>query len=122
MSEGEMESTVSAHGNSGNRAIGAAGAHAIAGFDEGKEFAQKKILVANFAVARVDVKAGFAGGSGDEEIFEASFFTQVFDKVPGASMDEGLLVVAEAVKEIENGKAPQFVGVKAGRQKQAVRN
>jgi hypothetical protein len=83
---------------------------------------QKKILVTNFAITRVDVKAGFARGSGDEEILEAAFFAEVFDEVPGARAEEGLLVVAEAVEEIEDGEAARFVGVKAGRKKNAIRN
>jgi hypothetical protein len=122
MSEGEMESPVTAHGNAGDGAIGAAGADAIAAFDERKKFLQEKILVAGFAVARVDVKAGFARWSGNEEILEAAFFAEVFDEVPRAGAEKGLLVVAEAVEEIEDGKAARFVGVKAGGEKNAIWN
>jgi hypothetical protein len=122
MSEGEMEGAIAAHGDAGDGAIGAAGAGAVAAFDERKKFLQKKILVTNFAITRVDVKAGFARGSGDEEILEAAFFAEVFDEVPDARAEEGLLVVAEAVEEIEDGKAARFVGVKAGRKKNAIRN
>jgi hypothetical protein len=122
MSEGEMESPVTAHGNAGDGAIGAAGADAIAAFDERKKFLQEKILVAGFAVARVDVKAGFARWSGNEEILEAAFFAEVFHEVQGTGVNKGLLVIAEAVKEIEDGEAARFVSIKAGRQKNAVRN
>jgi len=89
-----MEGAIAAHGNAGDGAIGAASAHAITGFDERQKLAQQKILVADFAVARVDVEAGFSRGSDDEEILEASFFAEVFDKIPGARVDEGLFVVA----------------------------
>ena len=35
-------------------------------------------------------------------------------------MEKGLFVVAEAVEEIENGEAAGFVGVEAGRKKDAI--
>ena len=122
MSEGEMERAVATHGDTGDGAIGAAGADAVAAFDERKKFLQKKILIANFAVARVDVKASFARWSGDEKILEAAFFAEVFDEVPGAGAEKGLLVVAEAMEEIEDGETVGFVGVKTGGQKNAIRN
>ena len=122
MMEGKMEGTVAAHGNAGDRAIGAALTDLIAAFDEGEKFLQEKILVTDFAVAGVDVETGAAGGSGDEEILEAAFFAEIFDEVPSAGVNKGLLVIAEAVEEIENGEAARFVGIKAGRQKNAVRN
>jgi hypothetical protein len=90
--------------------------------DEREKFLQEKILVADFAVAGIDVEGGFAGGSGDEEILEAAFIAEIFNKVPAAGMEEGLLVVAEAVEKIENGEAAGFVGVKAGRQENAIGN
>jgi hypothetical protein len=85
-------------------------------FDERKKLLQKEVLVADLAVTGIDVKAGSACGSGDEEFLEAAFFAEVFDKIPAAGVKEGLFVVAEAVEEIENGEAARFVGVKAGGQ------
>ena len=73
MAEGEMERTVASHGDAGDGAIGAAGGDSIALFDEGEKFLEKEILVAIFSVARVDVEAGAAVGSGDEEILEFLF-------------------------------------------------
>src|SRR5260370_37927727 len=70
MSEGEMEGAVAAHGNAGNRAIGAAGTDAVAAFDERKKFLQGEGLAAHFAVAGMDVEASRARGSGDEEFVE----------------------------------------------------
>jgi hypothetical protein len=122
MSESEMQSSVAAHGNAGDGAIGAAGANAVVAFDEGKEFLKEKIFVAEFVVAGIDIEGGFAGGGGDEEILEAAFFAKIFDQVPAVGVEKGLLVVAEAVKEIEDGEAARSVGVKAGRQEDAIRN
>ncbi len=122
MSEGEMEGAVAAHGNAGNRAIGAAGTEAVAAFDERKKFLQEEGLVADFAVAGIDVEASPARGSGDEEFLEAAFFAEILDEVPAAGVEKCLLVVAESVEEIENGEAARFVGVKAGWQKNAIRN
>jgi hypothetical protein len=122
MMEGEMERAVAAHGNAGDGAIGAAGTYAIEAFDERKKFLQEKILVAGFAVPGIDVEAGRAGGSGDKEILEAPFFAEILDEIPGAGAEEGLLIVAEAVEEIEDGEAAGLVGVKAGRQENAVWN
>jgi hypothetical protein len=117
-----MQGAVASHRNAGDGAIGATGTDAVVAFDEGKELLQKKILVTDFAVAGIDVEAGFAGGSGDEEILQMTFIAEVFDEIPAAGVEEGLLVVAEAVKEIEDGEAAGFVGVKAGRQKNAIGN
>ena len=47
---------------------------------------------------------------------------EIFDKVPGTGANEGLFVVTEAVKEIEDGEAARFVGVKPRRQKNAIWN
>jgi hypothetical protein len=49
-----------------------------------------------------------------------ALFAEVFDEVPAAGVEEGLLVVAEAVKEIKDGEAECFVGVKSGRQEDAI--
>ena len=122
MSEGEMEGAVAAHGNAGKRAIGASGTDAVAMFDERKKFLQEEGLVADFAVAGVDVETSLAGGSGDEEFLEAASFAEILDEVPAAAVEECLIVVAESVEEIENGEAARFVGVKAGWQKNAIRN
>lgn len=117
-----MESAVAAHGNAGDGAIGAAGANAVVVLDKREKLLEKEILIADFAIAGIDVETGFAGGSGDEEILEAVFFAEVFDEVPAASVEESLLVVAEAVKEIEDGEAAGFVGVKAGGKENAIGN
>jgi hypothetical protein len=60
-----MERAVAAHGNSGDGPIGAAGASAVAAFNEGEKLLKKEILVADFAVAGIDVEGGIAGGSDD---------------------------------------------------------
>jgi hypothetical protein len=122
MSECEMKRAVAAHGNAGDGAIGAAGTDAVVVLDKREKLLEKEILVADFAVAGIDVEAGFAGRSGDEEILEAVFFAEVFDEVPAAGVEESLLVVAEAVEEIQDGETAGFVGVKAGGKENAIGN
>lgn len=122
MTKREMQRAIAAHGDSRDGAIGTARTHAVAALDERKEFLEKKVLVTNFAVERVDVEAGAARGSGDEEFLDAAFFAEVVDEVPASGTKEHLLVVAETVKEIEDGKAERFIGVEAGGEKNAVRH
>jgi hypothetical protein len=117
-----MKRAVAAHGNAGDGAIGTAGTDAVVPLDKREKFIEKEILVADSAVAGIDVEAGFAGGSGDEEILQMTFIAEVFDEIPAASVEEGLLVVAEAVKEIKDGEAARFVSIKAGGKENAIRN
>lgn len=122
MREGQMKRAVAAHGNAGDGAVGAAGTDAVVRSDERKKFTQEKILVAALAVEGIDVKAGAAGRSGDQEFLEQTFVAEIFDEIPGTGVKKGLLVVTETVEKIENGEAAGFVGIKAGREKNAVRN
>jgi len=120
MAEREMESAVATHGDTGDGAVGAAGSGAVAVFDEGEKFLKEKIFVAVFSVARIDVEAGAAVGSGDEEVLELLFFALVFDEVPEAGVDEELFVIAEAVKVVEDGEFLGFVGVERGGEDDAI--
>jgi|ERR1700674_354798 len=120
MAKAEMQRAVPAHGNSGNAAGSAPGLRAIAFFDLGKKFLEEKILVTKAAIARVDVEAGASIRRDDEEITELMPLPEVLDKIEAAGMNEHLLVVAEAVKKIENGIAARLFRVVAGRQKDAV--
>jgi hypothetical protein len=122
MSESKMQSAVTAHGNAGDGAIRAAGARAVVALDERKKFLQQEILVADFAVTGVDVKAGCPRRSGDQKILELPFFAEVFDEIPASGVEKRLLVVAKSMEEIEDWKAPRFVGVKAGWQENAIWN
>jgi hypothetical protein len=118
--EGEMERAVAAHGDARDSAIGAAGPGTIVLLDVWEKFLEEEIFVALLAVAGIDVEAGAGCGSGDEEFADAIFFLEILDEVPAAGTEEHLFVVAEAVEEIEDGVAARFVGVEAGRKKNAV--
>jgi len=89
-------------------------------FDEGEEFADEEILVAHFAVARVDVEAAVGAGRDDQEFADLLLLPHVFDEVPAALGEQGLRVFSEAVEEIENGKFARVTGFVAGRQEDAV--
>jgi len=120
MAKGEMKGAVAAHGNTGDGAVGAAGANAVVTLDERKEFAEKEIFVADLAVARIDIEAGAGSGRGDEEFAELLFLPGVLDEIPPAGMQEHLLVIAEAMKKVENRKLTGLVRVIGGRKKDAV--
>ena len=122
MAEGKMERAVAAHGDPGDGAVGAARGGAIALFDKRKKFPKQEILVANLAILGIDVKVGAAGGRGDEKIFQLAAVTLVLDEIPQAGMNEELFVVAKAMKFVEDGEPPGFVGVERGGKYDAVRN
>src|ERR1700674_4850299 len=79
MTKAEMQRAVPAHGNSGNATGSAPGLRAIALFDLGKKFPEKKILVTKAAITRIDVEAGASIGRNDEEITELMALTEVLD-------------------------------------------
>src|SRR5690348_4480038 len=122
MAKGEVKGAIAAHGNTGDGAVGASGASAVVALDERKKFAEEEIFVADVAVTRIDVEAGAGSGRGDEEFVELLFLPGVFDEIPAAGMEEHLLVIAEAVKEIENWKFARLVRVIGGRKKDTVWN
>jgi hypothetical protein len=49
-------------------------------------------------------------------------FAQVFGEIPCARLNEGLFVIAEAMKEIENVEPAGFIGVEGWRENNAVVN
>src|SRR5581483_10939339 len=122
MAEGKMKGAVASHGDAGNRAIGAAGTGAIVALDEGEKFLEQEIVEAALAVAGIDVEAGAARRRGNQEFLELPLFPQILDQVPAAGMEKHLLVVAEAVKKVENRVAAGFLRIIRRRQEQAIRN
>ena len=111
MAESEMERAEASHGDAVDGAISAAGGGAVALFDEGKKFLDEEIFVAVLAVLGIDVEACAAVGRGDQKIFQFVLLAEIADYVPEAGVDEELLVVAEAVEEIEDGEVAGFVHV-----------
>src|SRR5258708_2041827 len=120
MAEGQMQSAIPAHGNPGNAPGSASGLRAIALFNLGKKFPEKRILVTKAAITGVYVEAGASIRRDDQKITELTPLPEVLDKIESARMNEHLLVVAEAMKKIEDGIAASFFRVVAGRQDDAV--
>src|SRR5258708_4152550 len=120
MAEGQMQSAITAHRNPGNAAVGTPGLRAIAFFDSGKKFPEKKIFITKAAIPGGYVEAGASIRRDDQKIAELMPLPEVLDKIESARMNEHLLVVAEAMKKIEDGIAASFFRVVAGRQDDAV--
>ena len=77
-------------------------ANAVLALNVGNELPQKEITVADFAVSGVHVEAGLGFRSDDQEIANLVLLSQVFDQVPSAGFEKGLLVLAQAVQEIKH--------------------
>src|SRR5260370_5416954 len=120
MAEGQMQSAIPAHGNPCNAPGSASGLRAIALFNLGKKFPEKRILVTKAAITGVYVEAGASIRRDDQKITELTPLPEVLDKIESARMNEHLLVVAEAMKKIEDGIAASLFCVVAGRQDDAV--
>ena len=90
--------------------------------DEGNKFPQQEIFVARMAIVGIDIETCFACRCYDQEFAELMPLPEIFGEIPAARANEGLLVVAKAVQEIQDGIMAIFVGVVAWRQKRAVGN
>lgn len=93
---------------------------AVVNFDEGQKFADEEILVADAAVARIDVERAAGAGSDDEEVVDFAMLPEVFDHVEAAGIDEELGVAAETVEEIKDGITAGGVRVVGGRKDHAI--
>ncbi len=102
MREGKAQRSVAAHGNSADGAACAAGTYSVFAFDVRQKLLQKKIAVTHGTIGGVDVKTASAFGSDDEKIAHLALVTQIFEQGPATAVEEGLLVVAEAVQKIEH--------------------
>lgn len=108
MAEGQVQRSVAAHRNSGDTARMARWRGAVGAVDEGDEFANEKIFVADVAVAGVDVEARVGVWRDNQEFADFMLLPEVFDDIPAARRNEELFVAAEAVKKIEDGIAAGF--------------
>src|SRR5215470_19093452 len=99
-----MQRAVAAHGSAGSGAIRTAGFDTKLFFNSRQKLLHQKIFIANFSVMRIDVERGSSCRSCDQEFTQLFCLPEVFDEIPAAGMNEHLLVVAEAVKEIEDRK------------------
>ncbi len=102
MSKGEAKCAVSPHGNSSNRSCLALTTNAVGGFDVRNEFLQKEIVVANFTVRGVYVKAGLRVGCDDQKITDLVLLAEIFDQVPSTAFEQSLLVLAKPVQKIQH--------------------
>jgi len=120
--KGEMQGAIAAHRDTGDGAVAPAGRDAVAFFDEREELLQQEIFVTGFSVFGVDIETSATIGSGNQKVSDFVLLAHVFDEIPGAGVDKGLLVVAKAVEEIEDGKQARLVLVEGRRKDDAKGN
>src|ERR1700721_1715631 len=114
MGEGDPQCSIAAHGNAADRAARAPRKNAVGTFDVRHELLQKKIAVAHRAIRRVDVKASSAFRRNDEKISQLVLVTQIVEQGPSATVEQRLLVVAEAVQKIKHRIALRRISRRAG--------
>ena len=122
MAKSQVQSAIAPHGNTGDGTMAVARGDAVAFFHKRKKLLEQEILVMRFSVFRIDVEAGVRAGSSDHKLLQLPFFPHVFCEIPRAGMNEELLVVAEAVKKVQDWKVPGLVHVKGWRKNNAIRN
>src|SRR5277367_4847849 len=122
MQKGQPQRAIAAHGNSADSPIDAIARDSVAMLDEGYEFPQQEVFVARTAIVGIDVEAGFARRSYDQEFAELVPLPKILGQIPAAGTHEGLLVVAKPVQEIQDRIAARDVGIVSRRQERAVGN
>ncbi len=78
-------------------------ADAVFRFDHRDEFLQKEIAVAHRAVGGIDVESSSAFRRDDKKFSHLVLPAKIVEQRPSATVEEGSLVVAEAVKKIQHG-------------------
>ena len=122
MAECQVERTVASHRDSIDRPIRPAWCNPVPPFDEREEFPDHEVLITILAVSGIDVKTGTGRRSGNQELLDFVFRPKIFDQIPGATVNEELVVVAQSVEKIENGEMPGLISIKRGGQKDAIGN
>src|SRR5580658_3580745 len=102
MGESEAQRSVAAHGNSADGAACAAGSYPVLAFDVRQKLLQEKVAVAYRTVGRVDVETAPALRRDDEKVAHLVLFAEVVEQGPAAAVEERLLVVAQAVQEVQH--------------------
>src|SRR5271154_835974 len=102
MRESEAQCSVAAHGNSADGATRAAGQDSVFALDVRKQFLQEKIAVAHGAVGGVDVEAASGLRRDNQEVAHLVLFAKIVEQRPAAAVEQGLLVIAQAVQKIEH--------------------
>ncbi len=101
--------------------LSASVAGAVMSLDEGHEFLHQEILVALASVARIDEEGAVPIGRDDQEFADLLLIPQILNQIPAARVEQGLLILAETVQEIEHGIAARLLRIVAGRQQHAIR-
>src|SRR5271170_4353415 len=122
MQERNVQSSVSTHRDPCNAARSAPRLSAIPLLDAGHEFLQKKILVAPLSIARIDEETCAAPRRHYQKLSQLMLLPHVLDEIHSARMHKHLLVVPQAVQQIEDGVAARLLRVIARRQQHAVGN
>src|ERR1700751_2201404 len=123
MSKGKPQSSVAAHRNPAHRSSLAVHAHPVFLFNVWQEFPQEKVAIALPAIGGIDVETAEALRSDDQEIADLLLAAEVINQRPSAGLEKGLLVVAEAMQEVDHGISigrARALGIIARRQMDAV--
>ena len=99
-------------------------ANAIFAFDVRHEFLEKEIAVAELVAGRVDVETALALRRDHQKVCDLVLAPQVLDYAPSSGAEQRLLVLSQAMKEVEHRIAPLrgILGVIVRRQLHAVVN
>src|SRR5580704_5728662 len=93
------------YGNAADGPITSALADAVSGFDQWDELLQKEVAVAHRAIGRIDVETSSAFRSDDEKFSHLVLPAEIVKQRPSSTVEEGSLVVAQAVQKIQHGIA-----------------
>src|SRR5579872_848214 len=102
MAERKTQRSISAHRDSRNATIGATLGNAVFRFDKRNKFLQEEIAVTHASVGGIDVERSPALWSGDQKFADFMLPTKIVYHSPSATVEECLLVVAEAMQKVEN--------------------
>src|SRR5271165_939281 len=106
MCKREPERAVASHRNSTDGTTRLSGLNAVLALDVRDELLQKKIVVANRAVGRVDVEAATAFRRDDQKVAHLVLAAKIVEQSPAPAVEQSLLVIAEAVQKIKHRIAP----------------
>lgn len=105
MAERKAKGTVATHRNAADRSILTTTTDPVSVFNRGNELLQKEIAVAHRSIRGIDIETASAFRSNDQKIADLMLLAKVIEQRPSATIEEGLLVVAEAVKKVKHGIA-----------------
>src|SRR5581483_5338766 len=94
--------------------------HAKAAFDIGKELGQKEVAIAIASARGVNEERSPAFRGDDQKVADLLLPAEVFDQAPATAAEQHLLVLSQAVEEVERRIFPALLLFVAGRQHYAI--